>query len=296
MYVIALPDEPMSNVLAYISSIYSRLWDEMIQNEALGLKCFVVGDVEEYGLISRRELRNMPDLQAFYTCDSHAIEAACLERANAGLPALFFTDLTSSTLSAKEMHAEAEELAEGQIYYFDLDGQSIPTFGKVAVGGTFDALHNGHRKLITLAAGACNGTLVVGITGDAMLTKKKNADLIPPFKFRSSNVKAFLDAVKPNIRFEPVELTDPWGPAITDACIEAIVVSSETLAGAAKINKMRTEKGMNPLAVLVTRRSEAATLSSTFLRSKAVAKRTSKRQRIMLAIRSFFAPFFPLKT
>ena len=34
---------------------------------------------------------------------------------------------------------------------------------RVAVGGTFDRLHVGHRKLLSLAATVCSETLVVGV-------------------------------------------------------------------------------------------------------------------------------------
>ena len=52
-----------------------------------------------------------------------------------------------------------------------------------------------------------------------------------------------------------------------DATIEALIVSSETIKGALKINEIRKEKGFAPLNILVSRRSNAATLSSTFVRN-----------------------------
>ena len=46
---------------------------------------------------------------------------------------------------------------------------------KIAVGGTFDRLHVGHKKLLSLAAMLCaefSGTLVVGVTDDALVGHK----------------------------------------------------------------------------------------------------------------------------
>ena len=113
-----------------------------------------------------------------------------------------------------------------------------------------------------------------------MLKKKKNASQIAAFVDRRSDVKSFLDCVKPSLRAEISELRDPFGPAISDPTIDAIVVSSETISGAHKINSMRKEKGYKELAILVTRRTNAATLSSTFIREKAQAKGGGKRRAV----------------
>jgi phosphopantetheine adenylyltransferase len=110
--------------------------------------------------------------------------------------------------------------------------------------------------------------MVIGITGDEMLKKKSNPGMISSYSQRAKNVVDFLQLVKPSLRYEPVEIQDPFGPTITDATIQAIVVSSETVPGANKINQLRSESGMPPLAIFVSRRSEGATLSSTFLRAK----------------------------
>ncbi len=60
------------------------------------------------------------------------------------------------------------------LFYLEDPAASIPLFHRVACGGTFDRFHNGHRKLLTLAAGCCEpgGTLTVGVTDNAMSSKK----------------------------------------------------------------------------------------------------------------------------
>lgn len=68
------------------------------------------------------------------------------------------------------------------------------------------------------------------------------------------------------------EINNPFGPPVVEEAFDAIVVSSETIAGAEKINEIRAQKGFRPLAVAVTRRLSAATLSSTFLRNNAEAE------------------------
>lgn len=67
-------------------------------------------------------------------------------------------------------------------------------------------------------------------------------------------------------------ITDPFGPPAVEEAFDVIVVSSETVLGAEKINELRAQKGFRPLAVAVTRRMAAATLSSSYLRRAAEEK------------------------
>jgi pantetheine-phosphate adenylyltransferase len=99
-----------------------------------------------------------------------------------------------------------------------------------------------------------------------MISKKSNSSQITSFKNRKLGVDNFLNFIKPNLNTNVIEIFDAFGPTITDPNLDAIVVSSETLNGAIKINKIRKEKGFNKLAILLTRRGEGYILSSTFIR------------------------------
>ncbi len=53
-----------------------------------------------------------------------------------------------------------------------------PLYSSVCVGGTFDMMHYGHRKLLTLAVSSVRpgtGRLHVGVKSDDMLTRKAYA-------------------------------------------------------------------------------------------------------------------------
>ncbi|EDU50389.1 pantetheine-phosphate adenylyltransferase family protein [Pyrenophora tritici-repentis Pt-1C-BFP] len=76
----------------------------------------------------------------------------------------------------------------------------------VAVGGTFDHLHIGHKLLITMSAfmlgrrspstpDAPPSVLTVGITGDALLQNKKFAEHLESWKERQRSVHAFLSSL-----------------------------------------------------------------------------------------------------
>lgn len=259
--------EPSPNMCEYISSIYSRMWDEMMQADNLSLNCIVIGDLKDSGYVSLPELRAKKELAALYTFDRTAAQQVQDLRQRCGLQkvSLLEYDATSAVLSQPQL------VEGGQIHFLDsaTGGMPLPRFSRVAIGGTFDRLHNGHKKLLALAAGCTSGVLVVGISGDALLANKRNASKISSYAVRQQEVLNFLRLVKPLLVVEPVELSDPYGPTVTDASIEALVASSETLPGAEKINKLRKEKGFQPLAVLISRRGDSATLSSTFLRANA---------------------------
>lgn len=74
------------------------------------------------------------------------------------------------------------------------------------------------------------------------------------------------------------EITDPFGPPVAEEAFDAIVVSSETVSGAERINELRAQKGFRPLAVAVTRRMAAATLSSSYLRRVAEQKERDEEE------------------
>jgi cytidyltransferase-like protein len=162
-----------------------------------------------------------------------------------------------------------------------IDPKSL--FSSVCVGGTFDGLHHGHRKLLTLAVSSVQpgtGKLLVGVTVDAMLQHKKHAELIPPLQERMQRVKEFLHRLAPglknNIRIVPIE--DTYGPPGSGPDFDALVLSHETLDTGQYLNQHRIKLGLTPLQLLCTRRTEPHGMSSTSLRrlkSQAQAARTT---------------------
>lgn len=150
-----------------------------------------------------------------------------------------------------------------------LDDGSL--FQHVCVGGTFDGMHYGHRKLLTLAVASVDpqgGRLVVGVTTDEMLQHKELAEFIPPLKERMQCLTTFLDALAPGLknRRKVVPIYDEMGPTATDATIDALVLSHETLPNGHRLNQKRIQNGLSKLKLLCTRRTEQNSMSSTALR------------------------------
>jgi len=117
--------------------------------------------------------------------------------------------------------------------------------GKVILGGTFETLHEGHRRLLRLALSS-GGRIYIGLTSDRFVAKHKKYRCLP-FSSRLRKLKKFLG--KELGRVEIFKLEDAYGPAV-DGDFDAIVVSEETKKKAEEINRIRKSKGLKPLEII----------------------------------------------
>jgi pantetheine-phosphate adenylyltransferase len=122
-------------------------------------------------------------------------------------------------------------------------------FRKVAVGGTFDELHKGHKILLTKAF-EVGETVLIGLCTDEFVKKMGKPHVTAPYKERLEDLKAFLKKSDLGGKAEIVPLEDPYGNTLTNKCIEALVVSEETEKIAIKINQKRSEAQLSPLAIV----------------------------------------------
>ena len=133
----------------------------------------------------------------------------------------------------------------------------------MAVGGTFDKFHDGHKKLLSTAF-EIGDNIEIGVTSDAFGGLKGDIDSC---KVRMDNLKSFFSD-KSNFIIVPLE--DPYGTTIYDKDFEAIVVTEETEPTALEINKIRSSKGMKPLDIVVVSfvlAYDGTPISSTRIRS-----------------------------
>lgn len=119
----------------------------------------------------------------------------------------------------------------------------------VAVGGTFDHFHDGHKILLSASAFICAKELIVGITDHELLKDKKYKELLQSFEYRKHQVSHFISTFNPHIKLSVYPINDVCGPTGYIEDIDAIVVSKETVKGAAFVNDYRDKKGMRKLAV-----------------------------------------------
>ncbi|CUG87041.1 cytidylyltransferase, putative [Bodo saltans] len=127
-----------------------------------------------------------------------------------------------------------------------------PVYNYVAVGGTFDRLHSGHKLLLTVSALHTFDKLRVGITGPELLTKKKFAEKLESFETRKRNVETFLRLLRSDddleLELEPIE--EFSGGTDRIAGVEALCASPETLPAIPKINALRRERQLNDIVAI----------------------------------------------
>ncbi|KII88301.1 hypothetical protein PLICRDRAFT_111436 [Plicaturopsis crispa FD-325 SS-3] len=126
----------------------------------------------------------------------------------------------------------------------------------VALGGTFDHLHAGHKILLSMGAWIAHEKLIVGVTDTSLLGNKSHAELLQPLQTRMDHVRAFLTLFSgpssPSaLTYDITPIADVYGPTGHDPYVHALVVSRETLPGASSIDKERLRKGMESLKVFV---------------------------------------------
>ena len=109
------------------------------------------------------------------------------------------------------------------------------------VGGTFDPLHDGHKRLLdrSFAIAGPRGHVVIGLTTDSFASRKTHP--IRPFDVRKKELEWYISAGRGQTSFLIEPLNDRFGSAL-EADFDAIVVSEETLPVAGEINRLRKEK------------------------------------------------------
>ena len=123
-------------------------------------------------------------------------------------------------------------------------------FKTVAVGGTFDEFHRGHRALLTKAFEVGNRVLI-GLCTDAFAAKLMKPHIVATYEERLEDLKKILNNLSVLDRADIVPLNDPYGPTLASGCVDAIVVSRETEPRAYEINEKREAKGLKPLSIVV---------------------------------------------
>ncbi|KAI8371687.1 uncharacterized protein BYT42DRAFT_581121 [Radiomyces spectabilis] len=212
-------------------------------------------------------------LKASFSADRPLFNANVVFEDVCGYPLSIGSFTTAYVISTDKPHVDAwnEErvragLAELSIVSLDLEASATTdthhhppqdephppkNFHHVAAGGTFDHIHAGHKILLTMTALLADKRVVIGVTDDSMLKSKKYRELIAPIDERIKAVHQYLQSVRSNLVYDVVPISDPFGPTVTDASIDGLVCSQETIKGGHAVNEERQKKEFQPLDLRV---------------------------------------------
>lgn len=138
----------------------------------------------------------------------------------------------------------------------------------VALGGTFDVLHAGHKQLLSEAF-RLGDKVLIGVTSDRLVRASKKNHPVRPFKERVRDVRLFLRTRNWASRARISELNEPYGPAYRRKKLQALIVSKGTLESGRLLNKLREARGLRPLHLRVVRlrmSEDGRPISSTRIR------------------------------
>lgn len=122
-------------------------------------------------------------------------------------------------------------------------------FTTIAVGGTFDELHKGHKTLL-LEAFNVGEHVQIGLCSNNFVKRLSKPHLTASYDQRLRELETFLRKNGLQERAYIVCIDDPFGVTLSDPSIEALIVSKETEPNALVINRRRVKAGLPPLQIL----------------------------------------------
>ena len=122
-------------------------------------------------------------------------------------------------------------------------------FSLIAMGGTFDIIHRGHLTLLENAF-EISDKVIIGLTSDEFVQKKGKTP-IHKYDERLKNLISVIFHKFPNTDFEISQLNNDFGPAVLEKDVQALIVSGETSDQGNVLNKLRTERNLPLVEVIV---------------------------------------------
>ncbi|MDX1533822.1 MAG: pantetheine-phosphate adenylyltransferase [Nitrosopumilaceae archaeon] len=122
-------------------------------------------------------------------------------------------------------------------------------FELVATGGTFDIIHDGHIALLSESF-SISQKVIIGLTSDELATRKQKT-LVNNYSKRLETLENLIEKKFPNSNYQISKLDNDFGPAVLEGDVQALVTSEETQPQGDVLNKLRSEKNLSLVEIIV---------------------------------------------
>ena len=142
----------------------------------------------------------------------------------------------------------------------------------MAMGGTFDLLHLGHLDLLRKSF-ELGSFVIIGLTSDNFAKSILKKNLRNNFELRFENLQSLIRTEIHSTSFEVTKLEEEFGPLMFSELTDCLVVSSETSLKGERINRIRSEKGLLPIDIVIVKMrlaEDGIPISSTRIRAKEI--------------------------
>lgn len=144
----------------------------------------------------------------------------------------------------------------------------------IAVGGTFDGLHTGHRYFLTNAFHA-GVRVTIGLSSARYTNRYKKNKGVSAYSKRYQVLTSWLRKVGYAPQAIVVPLHDSFGPAVIDTDFDAIAVTHDNKGVAHEINRIRAERGFSPLTIVeidLIKAEDTLPISSSRIRNGVITR------------------------
>jgi len=125
----------------------------------------------------------------------------------------------------------------------------MESFDLVAMGGTFDVIHSGHKALLKKSF-SISSKVIIGLSSD-QLAIKRGKSLDNDYSKRFSLLESTIEKNFPNFSYEISKLENDFGPAVVEGSVKALVVSEETSTKGLHLNELRAERNLPSVEIVV---------------------------------------------
>ena len=122
-------------------------------------------------------------------------------------------------------------------------------FDLVAMGGTFDIIHDGHMALLNKSF-SISSKVIIGLSSD-QLAAKRGKNPTDDYSERLSSLKSTIEKNFPNSSYDVSKLENDFGPAVIEDSMKALVVSEETSDKGLHLNELRAEQNLPTVEIVV---------------------------------------------